>query len=124
MVREQDAVKPKKVTDFEVAFTINGRMCDHVYDYMKSSMNLHSYVWEQNSVFEDTLFYEGYSGSSSGNSKVLFLSLKSGRHFGMFMSDFNDVILQKRFIDNQIKGSFCFCKKGNAQGVRLIFEES
>lgn len=123
MVREQDVIKPRKITNFRVAFTLKGHMCDRVYDYMHKMSTSSQYTWEDNGAFEDILEYNTYYSSTSGNSKIIFNS-SSGRQFGMFMSDFDEVIRQKRFIDNKIKGTFCFCKKGNAQGVRLIFEES
>ena len=120
MVREQDVKKPRKVGTFEVAFTSNGDLCSHSHPYMKS---LNGYVWETNKVFTDTLDYDSFFACTSGNSRIVFKSLTTGRKYGMFMTDFDEVLKARLFVNNKIIGNFCFCKKGSAQGIRLIFEE-
>jgi hypothetical protein len=42
----------------------------------------------------------------------------------MFMSDFDEVLEEKRFQNNEIVGAFCFCRKGHSQGIRLLFEDT
>jgi hypothetical protein len=108
--------KKKKMQDFEVVFTDTGDLYAQMW-YASSKK-------EPNAIFADTLEYETYHSSSGGNSHIIFKSVNSGRKFSMFMSDFDEILTAKRFIDNQVVGLFCFCKKGCSQGIRLIFEDN
>ena len=110
--------KTKKITDFEVQFEGNGDLS--VFNYSSYSIGGKT---EPNKIFSDTLEYVGYFGSTGGNSHIKFKSINSGRKYHMFMSDFDDVLQAKRFINNQMVGLFTFCKKSNSQGMRLIFED-
>ena len=102
--------KPKPIQDFDVVFYDNGNLAHRQYSY--SNMKT-----EKNKVFTDTVEYNGFYGAH-----IKFKSLNDGREFHMFMSDFDDVLRAKRFIDNQIVGSFCFCRKGKTQGFRLVLQ--
>ena len=108
--------KPKKITEFDVHFENNGDLCHFSYGNPPKT--------EPNKVFADSLEYEGYFGSTGGNSHIKLKSVNSGRVYHMFMSDFDEVLREKRFINNQIVGLFAFCKKGNSQGLRFIFEDN
>jgi hypothetical protein len=115
--------KPRKIQQFKVAFNDKGDLCDGQYSWMNYPNYAGQYKWEDNAPFVDTFEYTGYHGASGGNSHITFKSAKSGREVNMFMSDFDEVIKEKRFIDNQIVGLFCYCKKGMKQAIRLIFED-
>lgn len=110
-----------KIENFEVAFTLNGAMCDHLYSYMKLPENIHGYEWVTNHIFEDTLEYYGYQSAEKGDSRILLKSLSSNKRFNMFMSDFDKIVKEKKFNDNKIVGSFYFFKLDSRQGVQLIF---
>ena len=116
--------KPRKMQEFKVAFTDKGDLCEGNYSWMKDPRYTYSanYKFEDNAPFADTFEYTGYRGASGGNSHILFKSVNSGREVNMFMSDFDEVIQQDRFINKQIVGLFCYCKKGSKQAVRLIFD--
>lgn len=111
-----------KIEDFEVAFTLNNTMCDHLYSYMKLPDKIAGYQWIKNHIFEDTLEYYGHQETDTGNSRILLKSLSSNKIYGMFMSNFDKIIKQKRFIDNKITGSFYFYKLDSRQSIQLIFE--
>jgi len=120
--------KPRKVAVFDVAFETNGNLCESNNDWMRNPNprwgNTYNYKWEPNAPFADTFEYIGYRGASGGNSHMLFKSVNSGRQVSMFMSDFDEVVQNDRFINKQIVGLFCYCKKGTKQGMRLIFEDN
>jgi hypothetical protein len=120
MVREQEAKRPRKVTNYAAAFFNNGIMCEHIYDFMQIDPNI---IFIQNEIFSDTLEYVGYGSSSSGNSRIFLKSNISKRRYNMFMSDFDEIILASKFKDNKISGKFCFCKKSSAQGIRMVFDQ-
>lgn len=116
--------KPRKIPQFKVIFTNNGDLCESGGDWFLRHPNFASnYKVEDNTPFVDTFEYEGYHGAAGGNSRILFKSVKTGRKVIMFMSDFDEVIQAKRFIDNQIIGLFCYCRKNIKQGIRLILDD-
>lgn len=116
--------KPRKIPQFKVVFKNNGDLCESNDDWMMRHPNFaNDYKTEDNAPFTDSFEYVGYHGAAGGNSKILFKSVKTGRKVIMFMSDFDEVIQAKRFIDNQIVGLFCYCKKNVKQGVRLILDD-
>jgi len=101
-----------KIIDFQVSFDSNGNLNRNDHD---------SGFKQKNSIFNDTLEYIGYlKARPGGNSYLQFISIFSGRKYHMFISDFNDVILAKRFVDNKVFGNFYFVRKGNSQGIKLI----
>ena len=118
-VRKRD--KTHKMREFEVMFTPDGdlSLSSKVYHYGSGKSACFT---EKNSVFPDELEYYNYFGASGGNSYMEFISLKTGRKYHMFMSDFDDVLLEKRFQDNKIVGLFFFCRKGSRQGIRLFLD--
>lgn len=124
--KQQEALARRKRVPqkFQVTLTKNGDLSGHHVNtsYANSPHYSQHYFWEDNKIFIDELEYTGYFGSSGGNSHIRLVSLKSGREYHMFMSDFDDILQEKKFIDNKINGKFYFCKKGNSQGTRLVFE--
>jgi hypothetical protein len=115
----------RKIPQFKVVFTNTGDLCEGGGDWLLSHPNFSSnYKTEDNAPFTDTFEYTGYHGAAGGNSRILFQSVKTGRKVSMFMSDFDEVIQSKRFIDNQIVGLFCYCRKYIKQGIRLILDDA
>lgn len=118
----KDNKKPRKIQSFKVAFNDKGDLCEGSYSWMDHAPQSANYKWEDNLPFVDTFEYTGYTGASGGNSHILFKSTQTGRAVNMFMSDFDEVVKAKKFVDNQVIGLFCYCKKGHKQAVRLIFD--
>lgn len=117
--------KPRKMQEFKVAFNVNGDLSENNSSWMLTSPHyVAHFKWEDNAPFADTFEYTGYRGASGGNSHIYFKSVNTGRVVNMFMSDFDEVIQQDRFINKQIVGLFCYCKKGSKQGFRLIFDDN
>jgi len=111
--------KVKKMQVFDVSFEDNGDLSRFNYASYGSSKN----KTEPNKVFSDTLEYVGYFSATGGNSHIRMKSLVSGREYHMFMTDFHEALIEKRFIHNRIVGLFTFCKKGSSQGTRIFFEK-
>jgi hypothetical protein len=106
----------KRKTDFDVVFDKDGNLLGTSYYYGPTTT-------EKNKMFPDTLEYAGWlNAKKGGNSRILFKSLNSNRQYCMFINDFDEVVKAKRFIDNLIAGDFTFCRKGQSQGIRLIFD--
>lgn len=61
--------------------------------------------------------------SGLGVARVHFQSTLTGRKYSMFIDDFNELILAKKFIDNQVEGTFRFIKRGQSQAIKLILEK-
>jgi len=115
--------RARKIPEFKVVFTNTGDLCEGADHWLLNSPNFSTnYKTEDNIPFTDTFEYIGYHGAAGGNSRILFKSVKTGRKVSMFMSDFDEVIQAKRFIDNQIVGLFCYCRKNIKQGIRLILD--
>jgi hypothetical protein len=116
--------KARKIPQFKVVFTNTGDLCEGGGDWLLSHPNFSSnYKTEDNAPFSDTFEYIGYYGAAGGNSHIQLKSMTTGRQVTMFMSDFDEVIMANRFIDKQIVGLFCYCKKNIKQGVRLILDD-
>jgi hypothetical protein len=107
--------KPRPITDFDVVFSDKG---DLAWNSRTSGYYAPpNFKTEKNHPYSDSLEYTGYAGSH-----ILFTSLNTGRKYHMFMSDFDEAVKAKAFINNQLVGIFCFCRKGTKQGIRLILE--
>lgn len=116
--------KPRKITEFKVVFDSDGDLCASADPWMMSDPRYAAnYRTEDNAPFSDTFEYIGYYGAAGGNSHIQLKSMTTGRQVTMFMSDFDEVIMANRFIDKQIVGLFCYCKKNIKQGVRLILDD-
>lgn len=81
-----------------------------------------TYTHEEAKDFDDLMDFLQISDYYRGHARVSLKSVVTGRTYTMFASDFNDVIVEKRFTNNQIKGTFRFMKKGQAQTIRLLSE--
>ena len=105
--------KPRPIKDFDVVFTDKGDL--HRTSYFSPQYS--GFKIEKNRAYSDTLEYAGYSSN-----RIMFVSLNTGRKYHMFMSDFDEIVKEKMFVDNKVIGLFCFCRKGSRQGIRMVFE--
>ena len=112
-IRKPNHQRP--VTDFEVVFDDKGNLPSHIWQWSRPGSGG---MKEKNRPFTDHMEYAGYTGS-----KIIMRSTKTSRTFSMFLSDFDDILQAKRLIDNQVIGTFCYCRRGTIQGLRLIFED-
>ena len=119
----------KKIPQFAVCFSNNGDLHEKYVDMPDPSKPLPPYyskdyykqfVWEPNQIFSDTLEYlKCYP--TNGSAHFIFISRTNGRRYSMFLSDFDDMMKEKRLNNNILKGEFYFCKKGCSQGLKMIF---
>lgn len=77
--------------------------------------------FKPNKNFYDELEYVGYSRGRS-SIKINFKSLLTNIHYEMFMTDFNDLLINKCF-NNPLKGNFTFCKRGANYGIKKTEKE-
>jgi len=107
--------KNVKIIDFDVSFDKDGNLNRQNESYGNGYL-------QKNSVLTDKLEYVGFlKGKTGGSSHVILKSFFSGRKYNMFIPDFHDCIINKKFVDNIIAGDFYFVRKGTSQGIRLIF---
>ena len=76
-------------------------------------------VFVPNFEFEDTLIFKHFSRGRS-SVKAHFESLHTGKKYEMFVSDLEDVILKRHFVNGCMSGIFTFVKKGQNYGVMLL----
>lgn len=70
--------------------------------------------------FDDCFEYVGLVDYKA--CRIHLKSIISEKMYTMFASDFNDVILNKLFVNNRIRGTFRYCKKNIAQSIKLIIK--
>ena len=75
--------------------------------------------WSENYVFEDDMEYTGYTRGRSA-ARLQFKSIKDGRRYGMFLTDFDDAMKRCQFFKNRLIGKFTFCKRGQNYGVKIL----
>lgn len=78
--------------------------------------------WSENYVFEDDLEYDGYARGNSA-ARILFRSLKDGKRYEMFLTDFDDAMRRCLFFKNRLIGKFTFIKRGQNYGVKIATVE-
>jgi hypothetical protein len=118
---------PRAFQQYEVSFDKDGNL---TRQYLEPPNANNTNSWrvnrtgfnEPNCIFADNLtFVRCYSTQNSAH--FVFQSLKNGRKYSMFLSDFEDILKARKLLDgHRIQGEFVFCKKGNSQGIRLIIE--
>lgn len=86
----------------------------------KWSISYPGFKSESAKNFDDILEFSSIKDYDQGVSRVTLFSKNTNRKYSMFATDFSDVIKSRLFIDNQIKGTFQFIKKGRAQSIRLV----
>lgn len=98
-------------------FDDKGNLLDRSYKWNHSSNKS-----EEARDFSERLEFVKFDSYGAGRAD--FKSISTGRHFGMFFDDFEDVIKNHLFNDNVIEGTFKFVKKGVAQGIKLIIQKA
>ena len=61
---------------------------------------------------------------SYGTVRATFFSTVTRRTYCMFLKDFGEAINHGLFQNNMLQGKFCFVKKGQAQGIKLIIQKA
>lgn len=84
----------------------------------------HTNKTEDAHEFQDTMEYISLNDYVKGSARLHVKSTTTGRKYSMFVSDFHDVVTARRFLDNQISGTFRLIKKGQAQAIKLIIEKA
>lgn len=75
-------------------------------------------VWRDNTPFETTLTYDGYSRGRS----AAYLGFKTteGKGVTVFMTDFEAMV--PRMVKGEVTGTFRFTKRGQNYGCQLVEE--
>lgn len=107
----------QKLQDFEVSFDDKGNL---TRDNLNVTRLPPGYVIKKNSFFYDKIQYIGYTISYSGKAKFMFKSLMSGATYCMFISDFDNILLEDLLNHKTIEGVFSFKKRGRKQGIRFV----
>lgn len=88
----------------------------HYYDKNSDWANKNTDLVD-NFIFEDTLHYVDYS---TGRSSVLFkFRSDKGDSYGMFLSEFNKLLQDKKEVWN-LEGKWTFVKRGANYGIQYI----
>lgn len=81
-----------------------------------------NYPLVDNFVFADVLGINFISPTRS-SCIVSLESIITGKKYRMFVTEFNDILANKKFKNGCISGSFTFVKRGHSYGIRLITAE-
>ncbi len=79
-----------------------------------------THKYEEAKDWDDHLVFIKIQEYRRKNTRVVLSSAVTGRTYSMFVDDFNKILQAKRFINNEIKGTFRFIKKGSGQAIRLV----
>ncbi len=109
----------KPIKDFKISFDLDGNQLYYVPWNYNPGTPMAGVMEEDNKIFNDRLEYTGYSGSY-----IIFNSTTTGRRYLMFMSNFNELMLAKKLIDNIVEGDFYFIRKGVKPGLRLVLPDA
>lgn len=106
---------------FTMWFDKKGNLLSRPTDYCKKQTNAKS---EEGKDFKDSMnFLQVVDGGQSSAGRVWFISDTTGRAYSMFIDDFDLAIRSKSFINNQIKGTFKFVKRGQSQAIALVLDK-
>jgi hypothetical protein len=109
----------KPIKQFKISFDVDGNQLFYVpWNYGSPGTTPAGVLEEDNKIFNDRLEYKGYSGSY-----IIFNSTTTGRRYLMFMSNFNELMLAKKLVDNIVEGDFYFIRKGVKPGLRLVLPD-
>lgn len=101
-----------KIGQYKIPFDKNGNLvCYAGYSWVEKLVD--------NYIFEDELEYVCY-GRGRSSVTFEFISLKDGRKYEMFISDFDSIVNEMK--NGKIKGKFTFVKKGQNFGFKKIGE--
>lgn len=104
-------------------WTLNENEINEVYSLgiKKCGNNWDECYFKPNKEFYDELEYIGYSRGRS-SIKIKFKSLINNKKYEMFITDFDNLLLDGKFA-NPLKGNFTFCKRGANFGIKMIEKE-
>ncbi len=69
-------------------------------------------IWEDVSVFKDTVEYAGYDVGRSA-CRILLKSVVTKRQYSVLISDYDRLMKEVGLIDNAITADFTFAKRGS-----------
>lgn len=96
----------------------NSRRLDLDDPMVRAAQLTHQYYaldWKPNYQFQDTLTFVGFSyGRSAGRAR---LKDSRGNEYGMYMSEFERILLEGRMTGVTINGNWTFGKRGSNYGI-------
>jgi hypothetical protein len=102
-------------------FDKKGNLLSRASDYIKGQTKAKS---EEGNDFKDSMkFIRVVDGGQSTAGRVWFVSETTGRKYSMFLDDFDLAIRSDLFINNSVKGTFKFVKRGQSQAIALVLEK-
>ena len=111
----------KKIIMYPIS-TETGELLDYTWNNYPDDHN-GRVQWVENRVFEDELKYAGFHRGRSA-AGFDFVSVRDGKQYPMFMTDFDDVLRNCRLNRDRLVGKFTYCKRGANYGVRLLPEDT
>lgn len=103
-------------------FDDKGNMLEHGDSRYANSTYYQNYKSEEAKDFDDRMTYVRLRDYTRGAARLYLQSAITGRTYSMFSDDFHDAIVAKRFVDNQLEGTFRFVKRGTGQAIQLVLE--
>ena len=101
-------------------FDDKGNMLSHGGGQYSSYYSSSNYKSEEAKDFDDRMKYVNIIDYTRGAARLHLESATTGRKYSMFIDDFHDAIIAKRFIDNHLEGTFRFVKRGTGQAIKLV----
>ena len=95
-------------------FDSSGNLLEQAYGFGSNNRT------EEAKDFDDKMEYISFKEYQKRSTRVRIKSLLTGRTYSMFIDDFNDVILAKRFNNNMFEGTFHFVKRSSGQAAKLL----
>ena len=102
-------------------FNQNGDMLDQG-GY--SPNNGYGFKSEEAKDFQDRMEYDKLYEFRRKSGRAYFRSVTTGRQYTMYLDDFDKLIKAKRFVNNQIEGTFHFIKRSSGQAVQLVLSDN
>lgn len=106
-----------KIYDGQIPFDVNGDLMHYADPPSSRRIWDAAHHWDDNEVFEDTLYYVTYHRGRSA-AYFEFNRMSNQRSVCVFLADFEAMIplMQK----GQITGTFTYCKRGVNFGCKLV----
>lgn len=105
-----------------VWFDDKGNMLDQ--SASASWASSYGYKSEDAKDFDDRMEYTNLHEFRRKSGRVYFKSVTTGRQYTMYLDDFNALIKEKRFNNNQIEGKFHFVKRSSGQAIQLVLKDN
>lgn len=102
-----------------ISFDDKGDMTDQAVDQRWANQG---YKFEEAKDFDDRMEFVDLHEFYRRSGRAYFKSLRTGRKYTMFLADFNLLVKAKRFVDNQIEGTFTFVKRSSGQAIQMLLE--